>query len=158
MNHPGSRHGYNDPYRVIGVDAGASQQDIARAYRRAAQRVHPDAQPDDPQAAARFQALADAYDLLRDPGRRADYDYVRSADELDSRPVQAKRTGASPHSPGSPYLLWSAAGHPIWAGPVHVEPPAPASHQERGGPPAAQYQDPPIILDGQPNPRESWLW
>lgn len=155
MNRPGSRHGYNDPYRVIGVGADASQQDIARAYRRAAQRIHPDAQPDDPQAGARFQALADAYDLLRDPGRRADYDHVRSADELDSRPVQPRRTGASPHSL---YLLRPTVGHAMWAGPVHVEPPAAASQQERGSPPAAQYHDPPIILDGRPNPRESWPW
>jgi hypothetical protein len=62
VNHPGSRHDPGDPYRVLGVDLGASQQGIARAYRRAAQRVHPDTQPADPQATARFRAVADAYD------------------------------------------------------------------------------------------------
>ncbi|MBO0809173.1 MAG: J domain-containing protein, partial [Actinobacteria bacterium] len=63
-----------DPYAVLGVPADASRQDIVRAYRRAAQLAHPDTQPQDPQAAARFGALSDAYQTLSDPGRRADYD------------------------------------------------------------------------------------
>jgi curved DNA-binding protein CbpA len=64
MEHAGPRRNPGDPYRVLGVSADASQRDIARAYRRAVQRAHPDARPRDPQAAARFQALTDAYDLL----------------------------------------------------------------------------------------------
>jgi curved DNA-binding protein CbpA len=55
MEHPAPGRSHHDPYQVLGVDTGASRQDIARAYRRAIQRAHPDAQPADPQAAARFQ-------------------------------------------------------------------------------------------------------
>src|SRR5689334_2510798 len=71
MEHSTPRRDHCDPYRVLGVDTGASRQDIARAYRRAVQGAHPDAQPADPRAAARFRELTDAYDLLTDPARRA---------------------------------------------------------------------------------------
>jgi hypothetical protein len=159
MKNARSRRPRNDPYRVLGVDTGASQQDITRAYHRAAQRVHPDTQPEDPQAAAQFQALADAYDLLRDARRRADYDHAHPADEPTSPPVQPRHTGASPHSPGLPYLLSPTPGQPVWAGPVHVEPPGAASQQGQGGGPAtARIEDPPIILDLRPGPRWSWPW
>jgi curved DNA-binding protein CbpA len=60
-----------DPYRVLGVGSGASQQDIARAYRRAARHAHPDKQPADPGAAARFQALTDATARTGRPGPAA---------------------------------------------------------------------------------------
>ena len=73
MEHPTPRQGHSDPYRVLGVDAGASQPEIARAYRRAVHGAHPDAQPADPRAAARFRELTGAYDLLSDPARRAAY-------------------------------------------------------------------------------------
>src|ERR1700719_2067469 len=113
MEHVGPGRDRGDPYAVLGVSTDASQRDIARAYRRAVRHAHPDAQPHDPQAAARFRALTDAYELLGHPDRRADYDRGPG------------RTGASPRRPGSPFL-----GPPpsqlIWAGPVHVEPPATA--------------------------------
>src|SRR5204862_4626385 len=70
---PSGRRRLN-PYRVLGVDTGASRQDIARAYRRAVHGAHPDAQPADPRAVARFRELTDAYDLLSDSARRAAYD------------------------------------------------------------------------------------
>jgi curved DNA-binding protein CbpA len=154
MRHPGFRHNADDPYRVLGVDAGASRQDITRAYRRAAQRVHPDTRPEDPQAAARFQALADAYDLLRDPGRRADYDHTQQPDEPASRPAQPARADGSPHLPSSSHLGSPAAGQPIWAGPVHIDPPATGGQQgQRSGPAAARFQDPPAILESLPGSR-----
>lgn len=63
-----------DPYSLLGVSRQASSLDISRAYRRAARETHPDNQPGDPSAAERFNAVTDAYDTLRDPGRRAAYD------------------------------------------------------------------------------------
>ncbi len=158
MKHPRPMQGDDDPYRVLGVDAGASQQDITRAYRRGAQRVHPDARPGDTQAAARFQALADAYDLLRDPGRRADYDHARPADEPAGRPAQPTHTGASALSPGSPYLRSPVPGQPVWAGPVHVEPPAASQQGPGGDAAAARFEDPPIVLDPRVGARWSWPW
>jgi curved DNA-binding protein CbpA len=159
MEHRRSRQGRDDPYRVLGVDPGASQQDIARAYRRAAQRVHPDTRPEDPLAAARFQALADAYDVLRDPGGRADYDRAHPAHEPTSQPAPPRHTAAGPHPPGSPYLLSPTPGQPMWAGPVHVEPPAAARQQGQGGDqPTARFEDLPIILDLRPGSRWGWPW
>src|SRR4051812_35360538 len=61
-----------DPYIVLGVTRQASGQEIARAYRRAARASHPDS--GGAGSADRFRAVSDAYDLLRDPRRRAVYD------------------------------------------------------------------------------------
>jgi curved DNA-binding protein CbpA len=62
-----------DPYGVLGVGRQASPDEIARAYRRAARATHPDGGGSDA-GAERFRAVSDAYDVLRDPGRRAGYD------------------------------------------------------------------------------------
>jgi curved DNA-binding protein len=62
-----------NPYEVLGVDAGASRSDIQAAYRRLARLHHPDVN-DDPAAAERFKKLNEAYAVLSDPGRRARYD------------------------------------------------------------------------------------
>lgn len=64
-------------YEVLGVAPEAPQEAIVHAYRQRARALHPDARPDDPAAAARFRILAGAYEVLRDPARRADYDAVR---------------------------------------------------------------------------------
>lgn len=62
-----------DPYGVLGVRRQASADEIARAYRRAARATHPDGGGVGAGAAG-FQAVSDAYEVLRDPGRRAGYD------------------------------------------------------------------------------------
>ena len=62
-----------DPYGVLGVRRQAPPDEIARAYRRAARATHPDGGGSGA-GAERFQAVSDAYDVLRDPGRRAGYD------------------------------------------------------------------------------------
>ena len=67
-----------DYYARLGVSPSASTEAIRRAYRQKAQETHPDRNPDDPQAAERFQKVKDAYQVLRDPERRAKYDDVRA--------------------------------------------------------------------------------
>jgi curved DNA-binding protein CbpA len=62
-----------DPYVVLGVRRQASPDEIARAYRRAARLTHPDGRGS-AAGSERFQAVSDAYEVLRDPGRRAGYD------------------------------------------------------------------------------------
>ena len=160
MEHPAPGQSHHDPYRVLVVGISASQQEISRAYRRAVQRTHPDAQPTDPRAVARFRELTDAYDLLSDPARRADYDRMhRPAAGPSSQPPPPGRPGAAPRRPGSPHLLMPPHGQPIWAGPVHIEPPAaPASGQDPAGPPAREFDDPPVILGTWPARRWSWPW
>lgn len=72
-------------YAVLGIERGASADEIRRAYRQAALALHPDRNPD-PDASARFLAVQQAYERLRDPERRAAYDralgvpFVRLAD------------------------------------------------------------------------------
>jgi curved DNA-binding protein CbpA len=158
MEHPTPRQGHSDPYRVLGVDTGASRQDIGRAYRRAVQGAHPDARPADPRAAARFRELTDAYDLLTDPARRAAYDRAHhpagdaGGQPSAPRPAMARWPGPR-RPPGAP------PGQPVWAGPVHIEPPAvPASEHDPAQPPAADVEDPPVILGAWPGPRRSWPW
>ena len=61
------------PYRVRDLALGATEGDIRAAYRTLAQKYHPD-HNDAPEAAARFQAITEAYNILRDPKRRAAYE------------------------------------------------------------------------------------
>src|SRR5712692_1617657 len=63
-----------DPYEILGVKREASQEEIRRAYRKLAKRHHPDLNPGDKAAEARFKTISVAYDLLSDPAKRARYD------------------------------------------------------------------------------------
>src|SRR5688572_1670917 len=63
-----------DLYIVLGVQREATAADIKRAYRRLARRFHPDINPGDREAAARFRQILEAYETLTDPERRRRYD------------------------------------------------------------------------------------
>lgn len=63
-----------DYYSILGVPRNASTEDIKRAFRRLARETHPDANPGDSSAEGRFRAIAEAYEVLSDPGRRRSYD------------------------------------------------------------------------------------
>ncbi len=63
-----------DLYEVLGVERGASQADLKKAYRRLAQQYHPDKCPDDKSAEDRFKEAANAYQILADEEQRAAYD------------------------------------------------------------------------------------
>lgn len=69
--------GAKDFYRILGVDEKASADEIKKAYRRLAKKYHPDANPDDPSAAERFKDLGEAYGVLSDAEKRAQYDQMR---------------------------------------------------------------------------------
>ena len=63
-----------DYYDVLGVDRGASEKDIKQAYRKLAMKHHPDRNPDDPKAEAKFKEAAEAYEVLSDAQKRQRYD------------------------------------------------------------------------------------
>src|SRR6266568_5540207 len=63
-----------DFYELLGVQRGASAEDIKKAYRKLAMQHHPDKNPGDKAAEHRFKELSEAYDILKDDQKRAAYD------------------------------------------------------------------------------------
>ena len=72
-----------DLYAVLGVSSTASQDDIKKAFRQKAAEFHPDRNSSE-LAPARFRAVREAYDVLSDPGQRADYDDNRRRNLLEA--------------------------------------------------------------------------
>lgn len=66
--------GKRDFYEVLGVTKTASEEEIKRAYKKMAIKYHPDRNPGDKEAEEKFKEAAEAYDVLRDPDKRARYD------------------------------------------------------------------------------------
>lgn len=63
-----------DFYLILGVEHGASSMEVERAYTRLARRYHPDLNPGDSEAEAFYRRATEAYETLRDPARRREYD------------------------------------------------------------------------------------
>ncbi|HEY6575001.1 MAG TPA: DnaJ domain-containing protein [Mycobacterium sp.] len=116
----------NDPYLVLGVSATATQAEIAHAYRNRLRAHHPDTRhtTSSQQGDEHLRHVLDAYALLRDPARRADYDratVLAATPPAESsrwqaqatRPVQIPITYADTRASADPF-----SAPPLRAGPV----------------------------------------
>ena len=91
-----------DPYVVLGVRRHASPDEITRAYRRAARLTHPDGGGSGA-GSERFRLVSDAYEVLRDPGRRAGYDRLHSFQRHEVTPAGAGSVRYA--APGSQHVV-----------------------------------------------------
>ena len=114
-----------DHYRLLGVPREASREEIAQAWRRRARAEHPDSRPRDAAAPGRFRALAEAYQVLSDPARRAAYDRALG-DQPSGAAAPPPAIRARPSwlaQPGGVTPPGRTPGPPLRAGPVRVEGP-----------------------------------
>jgi curved DNA-binding protein len=102
---------YKDYYQILGVDRNASDKEIKKTYRKLALKYHPDKNPDNPEAEARFKEINEAYEVLGDTKKRAKYD------QLGSSYRAWERTGQDPGN--FDWSQWST-GYP-GGGNVRVE-------------------------------------
>ena len=82
-----------DPYGLLGVSRGASEEDVRKAYRRLAREYHPDANPGDIKSEERFKEIQQAYEILSNPNKRREYD-ERSRPSSRKRRPGSSRKGA----------------------------------------------------------------
>ena len=92
-----------DPYEILGVARTASPEDIRKAYRRLAKKLHPDLNPGNKESEERFKAVAGAYDLISDPDKRLRFD----SGEIDASGAERPRERFY-----KDFAAEAAAGHP----------------------------------------------
>ena len=79
-------------YEILGVRPDDDAEAFKRAYRKAAKASHPDTHPDDPDAPIRFKQVLKAYEILRDPEMRADYDQLLELEREQLRATSKRYT------------------------------------------------------------------
>jgi DnaJ-class molecular chaperone len=114
---------YKDYYKTLGLERSASPADIKKAYRRLARELHPDRNPGDRTAEARFKEVNEAHEVLADPKKREQYNLLGSNWEQYSRAGGSAGAGSAgagsgganpfggdPFGPGGPFAGFGGAG------------------------------------------------
>ena len=90
---------FKDYYSTLGVAKTATEKEIKQAFRKLARKHHPDVNPGDKSAEARFKEINEAYEVLGDPDKRKKYD------ELGANWRQYEQAAAGQGGPGQPRRL-----------------------------------------------------
>ena len=98
---------YRDYYKVLGVDRGATQAEIKRAFRKLARQHHPDLKPGDAAAERRFKEINEANAVLSDPDKRKKYDELGA--NWEAYEAAGGAAGADPFGPGGPFAGYGAS-------------------------------------------------
>lgn len=97
---------YKDYYAILGVDRTASEDDIRKAFRKLARKYHPDVNPNNPEAEAKFKEINEAYEVLSDPKKREKYNELgahwRDYEQWQRAGGQGAPAGARGYA-GGPY-------------------------------------------------------
>jgi DnaJ-class molecular chaperone len=96
-----------DPYDILGVPRDASHGDIRKAYRRLAKKHHPDLNPGNEEAEARFKDISAAYAILGDEEKRARFDKGEIDETGAERPEQHSYRHYADQEPGFKYRRWT---------------------------------------------------
>lgn len=97
---------YIDYYKVLGLDKKVSQEEIKKAYRKLARKLHPDLNPNDQEAKRKFQEINEANEVLSDPEKRTKYDkYGENWEHSEEYENAQKQRRASP--PGQSYQSYN---------------------------------------------------
>lgn len=93
-----------DYYKVLGIDKNASDEDIKKAYRKLARKLHPDLNPNDKAAHQKFQQVNEANEVLSDPEKRKKYDtYGKDWQHADQFEQQKHSRGQSQYRGGQQF-------------------------------------------------------
>jgi curved DNA-binding protein len=99
-----------DYYKILGIDKKASEDDIKKAYRKLARKLHPDINPNDKDAHKKFQQVNEANEVLSDPEKRKKYDQYgkdwQHADQFE----QQRRSQRSSHQGGGQDFYGNGGG------------------------------------------------
>jgi DnaJ-class molecular chaperone len=132
-----------DLYETLGVKRGASKAELKKAYRKLARQYHPDRNPGDKQAEARFKEVQGAYDVLGDEQKRAQYDRFGTTEPGGNPFGGGGGGGGGSGGGGNPFgninpedlndVLRQFTGGMGGMGGVHIDPEEIFGHRTRGG-------------------------
>jgi curved DNA-binding protein len=91
---------YTDYYKILGISKTASEEEIKKAYRKLARKLHPDLNPNDKEANKKFQQINEANEVLSDPEKRKKYDQYGENWANAEQFEKARQSGGGSHQPG----------------------------------------------------------